>query len=81
MKIFLLLVLVGIVAIFSVAALRRRREQRRAERAKALRAERLRKLRRPAPHVSANACGTSVSSAPPPRPGSPLQRPPPSRAA
>jgi hypothetical protein len=76
MKILLLIFLLGIFALVSVGMLRRRREHRRAERAKALRAERLKARKRAVPHVSANLYGSNGPEHP-----SPMQRPPPSRAA
>jgi len=76
MKILLLIFLLVIFALVSIGMLRRRREQRRAERAKALRAERLKARKRAVPHVSANLYGSNGPEHP-----SPMQRPPPSRAA
>ena len=76
MKLILLMFLLVVIAFVSAGMLRRRREHRRAERAKALRAERLRARKRPAPHVSANLCGSAG-----PDQTAPISRPPPSRAA
>jgi hypothetical protein len=80
MKILLLIFLVGMIALVTVVALRRRREKQRSERAKALRAERLRARRKPVPHVSANLRGSATADTGN-RQVTPLQRPPPSRAA